>query len=167
MDEANMDVFLSFAQADADVAQRVAEALRARGVSVGMDTAPLASTDDRQRTDTALEQAKAVVALVGNTSDPSVRHQRATALRLADSDPHKRLISVEVGGANAPGALSRFQHLLVDPDRLDPEALADALLAAFESPDEGRRDLTAVERAAVQRRLDAIVERVGQAGEGE
>lgn len=167
-----MDLFLSFAQADAEVAQRVAEALRARGVSVWMDTAPLASTDDRHRTDTALEQASAVVALVGSTSDPSVRHQRATALRLADRDPHKRLISVEVGGATAPGALSRFQHLLLDPDRLDPdrldaEALADALVAAFEGPDEGRRPLTAAERAAVQRRLDAVVERVGGADEGE
>jgi TIR domain/PAS fold len=112
----NLNVFISHAQQDLRLAQKLSEQLRGHGISTFPSAENLkAGSDWQQEIEKAINLANAVIVLVDPKRQPD-NHQRfewSTALEEAWKDPSKRLIPFLLGNSELPSFLSHRQVLRV------------------------------------------------------
>ena len=108
------DIFISHSPTGAPTAKKLADALRAHGVSSWLDGEHVtAGVEWRSTIRKALDDSRAIVFLIDPTSEPGsrVRDEWSEALEAAWEEPTKRLIPLLIGDAEAPSFL-KDRHAL-------------------------------------------------------
>ena len=135
-----LDAFVSYSRRDADRIMAIVQAARARGRTMWVDTDDIpAGAPWRTELGTAIEAANAVVCCVSRawlTSDECRREYRR-AVELG-----KRLIPLQISPVDdPPAALGALQWIPASATS-EPDAVADAVLAAIDTDPERVREHT-------------------------
>jgi len=138
-----MQVFISHAAGDADLAERIADQLRDCGLEVWDESRILPGDNWGLKLAEALQTSDAMVVLLTKDSahSPNVSHELGYAL--GSKEYRGRVIPViaappkDPSEAEIPWVLRRFQMIRLEGDDRDPERLkklAETLLAAAPTP---------------------------------
>ena len=157
------EVFISHAPTSAKTAKKLAEVLRARGVSAWSNVElPLNGGQWRSVTRKALEASQAIIFVIEPRREPGsrVRDEWSEALLASWSEPSKRLVPLLIGDAEAPAFLKIRHALRIRDTSAEVERAAHEIAEALhdEGYPLGAIDPTALEQARVEsrRRLEEV-----------
>jgi hypothetical protein len=124
-----MNVFISYAPADAELAGRIADVLKASGFQVWDDSQILPGDNWGVRLAQALEEAEAMVVVLTPHSLRSPNVSREVGYALGNKDYKDRVIPViaappdQLPQEDIPWVLNRFQVIHLQDDDRDKEGL--------------------------------------------
>ena len=138
-----MQVFITHAAGDADLAERIADQLRGHGLEVWDESQVLPGDNWGLKLAEALQTSDAMVVLLTNDSarSPNVSYELGYAL--GNKEYRGRVVPVIAAPPNAPSekeipwVLRRFQMIRLEGDDRDGERLnklAETLLAPIPTP---------------------------------
>jgi hypothetical protein len=138
-----LDVFISHSRSNAREAKKLADALRAHGLSTWVDAESVAPGQDWSGTIRgALQASRAVVFLIDPTGEPgsALRDEWSEALEAAWAQPDKRLIPLLLGDAQAPVFLRDRRSVRVEDEAHDWERAVQDLVRAVRTEAGARHD---------------------------
>lgn len=147
-------IYISHSTADAELAGRIAAALRATGQDVWMDSAELVpGTDWRAALTTALSRADIILVLLTPRAETSkwVMSEIGAARAYQQSRGDVALLPVLIGGVAIPPLLSDIQGIIALEE--DVDAITQQVLAAVDRLI-GLRAAKRVEREEIQERIE-------------
>lgn len=157
------DVFISHSRTSTPAAKKLADALRARGVSPWLDGEQVMPGGAWRGTiRNALDSSRAIVFLIEPRREPGsqTRDEWSEALEAAWAEPSKRLIPLLIGDAEPPPFLKDRHALRIGDTSSELERAAQDVIEALrdETHPLGATEPAARERArdTWRRRLDEI-----------
>lgn len=126
--------FISYAHEDKELAQALADALRARGCRIWIDVEKMRTGDDLvERIAEAIDSVDFLLAIVSEESVQSswCKRELAIAFDAALKTDRVKVLPVRLGSVALPPILAGLYYVRVDPT--NTEAMADKLMADMES----------------------------------
>src|SRR5215831_19685631 len=136
-------VFLSYSHEDKDAARQLYEALRIETLDVWLDEVALVPGEPwQEKLLEALDDADAIVALIGENAAPSAVLQREVqeAVRQRERNPRFQVIPLLLPGssqADIPYAIRSFPAIDLSQDTLGGDSFARVAARLAQEPDEG------------------------------
>lgn len=131
--------FISYAHEDKELAQALADALRALGCRIWIDVEKMRTGDDLvERIAEAIDSVDFLLAIVSEESVKSswCKRELAIAFDAARKTDRVKVLPVRLGSVALPPILAGLYYVRVDPT--NTEAMADKLMADMESHREDR-----------------------------
>ena len=153
-----MQVFLSYARPDRAWVSRLADELKGRGLHIWLDSAELKPGDRLDEAlRTAIDEADACLVIVSEGSDatePRLSKEWTTIQELSWARPDLRIYPIQVGDAEIPPFLRKWQALRIPRAVRGIGAAADLIVALLrEAPRPAAEADKARDRAALAARF--------------